>query len=595
MGEHVIISPNRNPSEAARQLTEGKRQEGYRAKSMHKYTDRDGKPLFWRLHMINSETGDDWIGAMRKTDLGYSLDEPEFPAGTPLYRLHDLVTRSKEPVILCENEWSVDKLIQIGVLATTSGGSDSIQCADLSPLRERSVTAWPNNHPAGQRFAFAASTALRLLGCVPRTIHTRAPGMRELFEPADWLAANPSATPQDVFALSCLDELRKTTIRKTPCKEPAAGLVCGADITPESVTWLWHGWLAEGALHIMAGVPGVGKTTVALAFAAVISAGGYWPDGSHTEAADVLIWSGEDAIETTLVPRLKANGADMKRVHFVKTAQGKEGERPFDPAIDIQQLRAAIRDNKLQTKLVIIDSVVSAVATDSHKNSETRRSLQPLVELAEAEKCAVLGITHFTKGTGERLPIDRVTGSLAFGALPRVVMAVAKTSEGQGAGRLLVCVKNNLGPDDGAYRFELRDERLFDSPDITASSVVWGEKVEGDARSILAQAEGLVGKKKSTLTGEAAVWLKELLAESSMATSEVRRLAEVAGFEWRTVQRAMGMAGVVSKHDGFGGVHYWSIPPCVPSRGMHADPQEVAHMGNVGAHDGVRLTVTEPH
>ena len=33
--------------------------------------------------------------------------EPEFPQGKPLYRLHDLVSRPGETVIVCEGEWPI--------------------------------------------------------------------------------------------------------------------------------------------------------------------------------------------------------------------------------------------------------------------------------------------------------------------------------------------------------------------------------------------------------------------------------------------------------------------------------------------------------
>ena len=42
-------------------------------------------------------------------------------------------------------------------------------------------------------------------------------------------------------------------------------LVNGADLTPEPVRWLWNNWLALGKLHILAGAPGQGKTTIAIA------------------------------------------------------------------------------------------------------------------------------------------------------------------------------------------------------------------------------------------------------------------------------------------------------------------------------------------
>lgn len=76
-----------------------------------------------------------------------------------------------------------------------------------------------------------------------------------------------------------------------------------------------------------------------------------------------------------------------------------------------------------------------------------RRGLQPLTDLAASMRCALLGITHFSKGTGGRDPVERLTGSLAFGALARVVLVAAKhQEEGEDghAARLFLRAKSNI-------------------------------------------------------------------------------------------------------------------------------------------------------
>lgn len=50
-------------------------------------------------------------------------------------------------------------------------------------------------------------------------------------------------------------------------------------IQPVAIRWLWQDWLPEGKLSLLAGSPGTGKTTLAVAMAAIVSAGGVWPDG----------------------------------------------------------------------------------------------------------------------------------------------------------------------------------------------------------------------------------------------------------------------------------------------------------------------------
>ena len=214
--------------------------------------------------------------------------------------------------------------------------------------------------------------------------------------------------------------------RRTPAAAvgPTVRLLRGDAVELKAVRWQWRGFLPAGMLTVLGGSPGCGKTTIAESFAAIVTTAGIWPDGSRcAEAGDVLVWSGEDAHEVT-ASRLKACGADMKRVHLIDGISGSDGDA-FDPGRDMPLLEAAAKE-LANPRLLIIDPIVSAVAGDGHKSNEVRRALQPVVDLAHRLGCAVLGITHFTKGTAGRDPVERITGSLAFAALARVVLVAAK-------------------------------------------------------------------------------------------------------------------------------------------------------------------------
>jgi hypothetical protein len=65
---------------------------------------------------------------------------------------------------------------------------------------------------------------------------------------------------------------------------------------------------------------------------------------------------------------------------------------------------------------------------------EIRRFSTPLLDAGQQPDAAVLGISHFSKGTARREVTKRVTGALAFGALARVVLAAAKRSDADGGG-----------------------------------------------------------------------------------------------------------------------------------------------------------------
>ncbi len=193
------------------------------------------------------------------------------------------------------------------------------------------------------------------------------------------------------------------------------GLCTMSDVLFEKTTWLWENWLAEGMLHILAGEPGVGKSTIALTVAAIVSSGGKWPDGTQSPVGDVLIWSGEDSVGKTIKPRLSKAGANLNHIYAVTTYRtGTGGRRAFDPSKDIDGLCKTI-GRMSNIKLVILDPVVLAVANDSHKNLDMHRGLSSLADLAEKWGVAVIGVTCLNKNTAEQNPLGRIIDGMWYG------------------------------------------------------------------------------------------------------------------------------------------------------------------------------------
>src|SRR5262249_11164138 len=129
------------------------------------------------------------------------------------------------------------------------------------------------------------------------------------------------------------------------------------------------------------------------------------------------------------------------------------------------------------------DPIVSATAGDSFKNAETRRGLQPLVDIAVERNIAILGITHFTKGSQGRDPIERITGSLAYGALPRVVWGAAK-GDTEDSPRRLVRIASNIGLTGGGFEYLLMQQPV-PFHDFSAQHILWGNKLEGSPLDLL--------------------------------------------------------------------------------------------------------------
>jgi putative DNA primase/helicase len=310
----------------------------------------------------------------------------------------------------------------------------------------------------------------------------------------------------------------------------------GSGYQMQKVSWVWPGWFARGKLHILGGQKGTGKSTIAFDLLAKMTIGDKFPDGTAAPAGHVLIWSGEDDIVNTILPRFVVAGGDRDRVWFIDGIVIDGVKRSFDPATDITDLLIAARETP-ELVAVLIDPIVSAMAGDSHKNSETRRGLQPLVDLAIERNVALLGITHFTKGTQGQDPIERITGSLAFGAIPRVVWAAAKGDSEDGP-RKLVRIGSNIGKSGGGFEYLLRQDLVPDH-DFTAQRVVWGKRLDGSPLELLENSQ-----QQSQKFG-AVKLLEEMLANGPVPVTDLQAAARAHSISWPTVERAKKQIGTI--------------------------------------------------
>lgn len=335
-------------------------------------------------------------------------------------------------------------------------------------------------------------------------------------------------------------------------------LTRASSIEPEPINWLWKGYLAASKFHILAGKPGTGKTTIALDFASIMSTGRNWPDGTKCDAANVVMWSGEDDINDTLVPRVIGQRGDRNRIEFISGTSTDTGDkRPFNPAIDIPKLRLTLQSRD-DIKLIIIDPIATAITGDSHNNSDVRKSLQPLVDLANELNIAIVGITHFSKNSSDKDVLDQVTGSLAFGAVARIVLATSKVKiPGSSKTRcVLLRIKSNLGKFGDGFYYEVDEKELANYPGIDCPTIKWGDKTEDDINELLHQHEG-----KQSKLEQAKDFLTGLLGNGAMLEEEIKRIYIAAAFARATINRAKADLDIKSFKNEFTGPWWWCLPP----------------------------------
>ncbi|WP_114972240.1 AAA family ATPase [Rhodoferax ferrireducens] len=333
-------------------------------------------------------------------------------------------------------------------------------------------------------------------------------------------------------------------------------LLPAATIQPLNINWTWHGWIAAGKFHLLVGAPGTGKTTLAMQIIATISNGGFgqylWPDQSPTPGGNVIIWSGEDGIQDTIVPRLIAAGANLSKVHIIHGTVEHGRSRAFDFINDLEKLKKKIEEIG-GVVIIVIDSIVQIVAGDSNKNSDVRQALAPLIELGEKHQCAILGITHVNKNSNGKAPLDRVTGSLAYGAAARIVLFTTKIQSGaddDAPGRcVLVRAKSNIGRDDGGFEYQIQSAS-FQSQGQTfhSSKVVWNETpLQGSAKDIIRFAETGGVTESSPAVDVAERFLLEQLAGGGLPFPAIEQLAKAAGVSMSAIKRAKSTLGIRSE------------------------------------------------
>ncbi|MBS7819997.1 AAA family ATPase [Wohlfahrtiimonas chitiniclastica] len=317
-----------------------------------------------------------------------------------------------------------------------------------------------------------------------------------------------------------------------------------------AINWIWPKYLVRGKLHILGGQPGTAKTTIALDIAAKITNGELFPDGTSLgRPGYVVIWSDEDSIEDVLKPRLMAANADLERIYFIDSISlGKNCSNYIEPSTDLKSLYNSLPD--LPIDLIIFDPLTSLIKGDTNKQIDVRDSLRWVVDLAEKKCCAILGITHFTKGTAGTSPVERITGSIAFSALSRIALA---TLISPNSDRKVLCIaKSNLGIDQGGFEFTV--EQVLIGNEITASKIHWIQELNKNAYQITNE----LNKREDQRINHTAIdVLTDLLSEGKQESNFIKQSMQSHGYSDKQIRTARDNLKILIERSGK--QTYWSL------------------------------------
>jgi hypothetical protein len=276
--------------------------------------------------------------------------------------------------------------------------------------------------------------------------------------------------------------------------------------------WAYQDFVPIGVPTIIAGTGGIGKSTI-LAWLAAALTRGTLPGDFYKQPVNVGFVSGEDDPATTLVPRLIAAGADLGRVRDfsgVRTTDDNGNEWTALPTIadDLAALKSALL--RSETRVLIIDPIMSLMAGDSIKASDVRRNLDPIAALAAELGIAPIMVMHFGKGQGNAS--DKVSGSHAFRDIARSVLLLAVDEETEQ--RVLTVDKSNYSNRSPSLAFTIDSKSV--PTDDGSTTVVGSANLLGE--TVLTVHE-IVRRSRDEYLGDLSSDILTLLKESTAAMS----------------------------------------------------------------------------
>jgi hypothetical protein len=337
-----------------------------------------------------------------------------------------------------------------------------------------------------------------------------------------------------------------------------------AAVEARPVTWLWKGLVPLGTVTVLAGLEGLGKSSLVAGNVAADLSRGRLPGAFEGTPVPTLVVSFEEAAETTIKPRLLAARGETNAVYELRVAVDGVPDLVSLPG-DVEQIATQVEETG--ARLLFIDPFMAALpgSVDSYRDQDVRRALAPVARVAEDAEIAVIANMHLTKGkVGEAL--HRVMGSVAFTAVARSVLVLgldpADEGDARAARRILAHAKCNVGPLARSLAYSIEGTSIVaDGEEISTVKLVYEGECDTLAREVLAPP----AVTDPTETDEAEEWLEDELADGEWHEgSAVKGAAEAAGHGAKPLRRARENLGVETRREGFPAVSQWRLS-VVPS------------------------------
>ncbi|MEM9415248.1 MAG: AAA family ATPase [Planctomycetota bacterium] len=423
--------------------------------------------------------------------------------------------------------------------------------------------------------------------------------VRIIYPPAEakdlrsWYAMTGGCDHQTLLDLAgdveAVESIEPANTGKSKSSRQAPNLLRLSDVEPTTVRWLWPGRVPRGRMTLLVGRPGGGKSFATADFAARVSTGRDWPDGTPCPAGSVLLCSAEDDPADTIAPRLIAHDADRSRIHLMTGVRyqrddGSETEKVFTLA-DIDPLRMALEQLD-DCRLIVVDPVGSYLGSgaDAHRDNEVRGVLAPLCKLAEQYDAALLVVAHTRKSAATHAD-DMALGSRAFTGLARSVLhLMTDPDDDTDRRRLLLPGKNNLAEQPDGLAFDIGPGEAVDEDGQPRPCIRWHDGTVDITADDAVNRDPADENNRSTERDEAADWLRQALAAGARPAKHIIEEArEGKGIAKRTLDRARKEVGVDAYRPENPGPWWWRLPnaeaQCHTPQGLTGGNLAMCHEG----------------
>ena len=302
--------------------------------------------------------------------------------------------------------------------------------------------------------------------------------------------------------------------------------------------------LVKGAITVLDGNIGQGKSTFTCAIAAAVTTGEPPPFVNEIERGKVLFMSAEDDPSRVLKPRLLKAGADVSKVRYQ--------DEPF--TLDERGLALVRQELTTNTPaLVVIDPIIAFMQEGSNGNNatETMHFMIQLDQLARDFDTAILIVRHLRKSRADHA-MHQGIGSISISARVRSGLILAPHPDNPKK-RAVAHAKSNYSEAGPTIIFEMESDGPRSHPKI-----VWHEcDPDMTADDLLAPPEAERGRPPKA-RDTATAWLESVLRRGPAKKKVLDDMAEANGITLATLRRAGDTLGIIKSKDGKESV--WALP-----------------------------------